>query len=126
MTKRTCLTLLLFTLITLLVANKYLYLTKYHIPFFSVSNNKVRVDIENKSEKNIEQIKFSPQNITVKNIEKGKRKTVTFKHKGEGSYQLVVKFEAERDSLITTKYIESGYFITETILNNTIHSTAGF
>lgn len=106
--------------IAFLVLNKQYALTNYEIPFFSVPNDHVRVDFVNNADENIRSISFSPSSEKIENIKVGERRTVTFEHTGEGSYQFIVNFDSGNQIKENERYIESGYFITENIYDNEV------
>lgn len=103
-----------------LILNKQYSLTKYEIPLFSVPNGHVRVDFVNKSDENIQSISLFPNAVKIENIKVGERRTVTFEHSGEGTYQFVVNFDSGNQLKESERYIERGYFITENIYNNVV------
>jgi hypothetical protein len=71
--------------IAVLYLNKQYALTAYKIPLFSTPNGKVRIDFVNKSDEEIKSISLFPSSEKIKNIQIGERRSVTFKHTGEGT-----------------------------------------
>ena len=103
-----------------LLLNKQYALTDYNIPLFSVPKGHVRVDFVNKADENIKSISLSSSSEKIKNIKVGERRTVTFEHSGEETYQFIVEFESGNQIKEGERYIEKGYFITEKIYNNRV------
>ena len=63
---------------------------------------------------------MSTSSEKIENIQIGDRKTATFKHSGEGTYQFTVNFESGKELKISERYIESGYFLIENIYNDKV------
>jgi hypothetical protein len=120
--KKIILILFLLTIGTIgfLVLNKQYALTDYEIPLFSVPNGQVRVDFVNNSDENIKSISLFPTTDKIENIKVGERRTVTFEHSGEGTYQFIVNFDSGNQIKESERYIEGGYFVTENIYNNEV------
>lgn len=112
--------ILIIVSIGVLILNKQYSLTGYKIPLFSVPNGHIRIDFVNKSDKNIQSILLFPNVGRIENIKVGERRTITFEHSGEGTYQFVVNFDYDNQIKESERYIESGYFITENIYNNEV------
>lgn len=85
--------LLTIGIIGFLFLNKQFTLTDYKIPLFSVPNGQVRVDFVNKSEENIKSISLFPHTDKIENLKVGERRSITFEHSGEGTYQFIVNFD---------------------------------
>jgi|GEM_PF-3180223 len=118
--KKSILILLTIGTIGFLVLNKQYALTDYRIPLFSVPNGQVRVDFVNKSDENIKSISLFPYTDKIENIKIGERRTATFEHSGEGTYQFIVNFDSGNKIKEGERYIEGGYFVTESIYNNEV------
>lgn len=103
-----------------LYLNKQYSLTDYKIPLFSVPYNRVRIDFVNNSDESIKLISLSTSDDKIKNLKIGERKTITFRHKGEGTYQFIIDFDSGKQIIEGERYIERGYFITEIIYNNEV------
>jgi hypothetical protein len=112
--------ILIFSLIGFLLSNKHLQLTSFHIPLFSVPSGYVRVDFVNKSDETIKFISLSSSELNIKDIKIGERRTVIFKHSGDGTYQFVVEFSSGKKIKESDRYIEGGYFLTESIFSNEV------
>ena len=113
--------LLTIGIIGFLFLNKQQFtLTDYKIPLFSVPNGQVRVDFVNKSEENIKSISLFPHTDKIENIKVGERRSITFEHSGEGTYQFIVNFDSGKQINEGERYIEGGYFVTENIYNNEV------
>ncbi|PZE17182.1 hypothetical protein DNU06_07875 [Putridiphycobacter roseus] len=105
-----------------LVLNKQYALTDYKIPLFSVPNGQVRVDFVNKSKENIKSISLFPNSEKIENIKVGERRTLTFEHPREGTYQFKVNFDSGNQIIAGNRYIEGGYFVTENIYNKVVET----
>lgn len=109
-------------LITIITFVGFLFLNKQigivNMPLFSVPNNSVRIKFINESDKTIRAIYINGK--TIKSIEAGDNSIYTFKHSGEGTYQFIIEFETGDKLIENERYVEEGYYITETILNNSV------
>ena len=103
-----------------LFINKHYGLTNYNIPLFSAPSGKVRIDFVNKSDDIIQSISLFPSSEKIENIQVGERRSVTFKQSGEGTYQFTVYFADGHELKEGERYVESGYFTTETIYKHKV------